>query len=259
MMANTLKTATYAGFIATVLTHAVFGKDVPASLAPDLSPLEAVPALARKVVDHGTHTATYTRIRPPVLSKRPVPPPQPEREPTSEEREAMERRKAKGYASLSITATVYVGPKQIVTALRWWDQKTGQQYRAYSNADFRYLSQIHDIETETHVYLWFPFVDSCEMADLPTDEPNSIPKGITFEPGVVEYLLETRAKDDASQARILDLLDHVHALYQLRLPELKADYIKRMKETAARDEALRKNPPVPPSTQTYWWFNSRKR
>jgi hypothetical protein len=54
-------------------------------------------------------------------------------------------------------------------------------------------------------------------------------------------------------------LDHVHALYQLRLPELKADYEKRMKEAAEREEELRKNPPVPADTQTYWWFNPRQR
>lgn len=259
MIANTLKTATYAGFFAIAFTHTVLGQDAVTGIAPDLKSLETAPVLNRKVVDHGTHTSTYTRIRPPVLAKRPVPPPEPQRELTSEERATMERLAAKEYASLSVTATVYVGAKQTVTALRWWDQTTGEQYRAYSNADFRYLSQIHDIETETHVYLWFPFVDSYELADLPQDEPNPIPKGITFEPGVVEYLLETRAKDDASQARTLDLLDHVHALYQLRLPELKADYEKRMKEAAEREEELRKNPPVPPSTQTYWWFNPRKR
>lgn len=255
MIANTLKTATYAGLFALTLTHAVLAQEVQ----PDLTPLDAAPVLARKVVDHGTHTATYTRIRPPVLAKRPIPPPQPERELTSQEREAMERREAKDYASLAITATVYLGAKQTVTALRWWDPKTGEQYRAYSNADFRYLTQIRDIETETHIYSWFPFVDSCELSELPPDEPNPIPKGITFEAGTVEYLLDTRAKADASQARTLDLLDHIHALYQISLPELKADYEKRMKEAAEREEELRKNPPVPPDTKTFWWPMPTKR
>jgi hypothetical protein len=258
-MANTLKTATYAGLFAVSLIPAAFGQDTDTGIATNLKPLESAPVLARKVVDHGTHTSTYTRIRPPVLAKRPVSPPEPQQELTSEAREAMERMAAKEYLSLSVTATVYVGTNQTVTALRWWDQDTGQQYQAYSNADFRHLTQIRDIETETHIYAWFPFVDSYELADMPAEEPNPIPAGITFEPGVVEYLLEKRAKADASQARTLDLLDHVHALYQISLPELKADYEKRMKEAAEREEELRKNPPVPRSTQTYWWFNPRKR
>lgn len=209
--------------------------------------------LGRKAVNMGDHTVTLVRVRPPQLPKA-APPPLPEPL-TAVQRERIEELEKKAHATLNITATVYLDGKQTITELRWRNEETGNlEYVAYSNADFRLLTQLHHLETETTVYSWFPFVSAYSLADW-SEEPNArfpIPAGLTFS-SEVEYFVDSRAKDVSGQETTLAGLDYLHAYYQLHYKELKAAYEKREAETAAREEELRKNPPKTPDATLRWW------
>lgn len=210
--------------------------------------------LGRKVVKTGDHTVTLVRVRPPQLPKAP---PAPLPEPlTAEQQSRIEQLEKKTHATLNITATVYLDGKQPITELRWRSEDTGNlEYVVYSNADFRYLTQLHNLETETTVYSWFPFVSAYSLADW-SEEPGArfpIPSGLTFSSTEVEYFVDSRAKDVAGQETTLEGLDYLHAYYQLHYKELRSAYEKREAENVAREEELRKNPPKTPDATVRWW------
>lgn len=197
--------------------------------------------LGRKTVQIKDYTVTLIRVRPPQLPKAPPAPlPQPL---TAEQQSRIEELEKKTHATLNITATVYLYGKQMITELRWRSEDTGNlEYVVYSNADFRYLTQLHNLETETTVYSWFPFVSAYSLADW-TEEPGArfpIPVGLTFSSTEAEYLVDSRAKDVSGQETTLAGLDYLHAYYQLNYKDLRSAYEKREAENAARKEELRK-------------------
>lgn len=212
--------------------------------------------VGRKVVALGDHTVTLIRVRPPALPKAP-PPPEP-RQPTEAEQAIADLRAKKGYVMLSVSATVYLGGKTPVTELRWRDDAGETEYVAYSNADFRYLSQVGQFETETAIYEWFPFISECDVSELPAGQKPPVPPDLSFEPEVTEYFLDARAKDAKDQEPILSGLDHLCAYYQINYSALKSGYEKREAENEARERELREHPPVKPDTvMRYWPINSR--
>ncbi len=91
---------------------------------------------------------------PPTPAPRPV---------TPEEQAVSDRMEEKVYAMLNVRATVYLGDKTPVTELRWRNEAGALEYVAFSNVDFRYLTQLSTLETETTVYSWFPFVDALRV------------------------------------------------------------------------------------------------
>lgn len=210
----------------------------------------------RKTVILDDHKVTLIRVRPPVLPKAP-PPPSP-RELTAEEQARADELATKDYATLNITATVYLGGKQTVSELRWRDETGALSFVAYSNADFRYLTQLLDLETETTVYSWFPFVDSCDLTNWPADQKYPLPLGLAFSTTEAEYFVDTRAKDSKGQTTTLAGLDYLHAYYRLHYAELKADFETREAENAERERLLRENPPKTPDATLHWWPMPKK-
>lgn len=209
---------------------------------------------ARKVVNLGDHTATFVRVRRPNLTKIIAPPPAPPRELTAEERARHEELEKKAYVSLGVTATVYLNGKQTVTELRWRNEETGNlEYVAYSNADFRYLTQLHHLESDTTVYSWFPFVSAYDLSEWPAEEKPAFPAGLSLSTSEVEYTVDQRALGRADQEATLAGLDYLHAYYQLHYAELKTAYEQRMTAEAERERELKENPPKPQNIVIRFW------
>jgi hypothetical protein len=207
--------------------------------------------VGRKVVTAVDHTVTLIRVRPPALPKAPPPPaPHPL---TAEDQSVSDLRAKKDYIMLNLTAIVYLGGKTPVTELRWRDDAGEKVYVAYSNADFRYLSQVDQFETETAIYEWFPFVSECDVSELPVGQKPPVPPDLAFEIGVTEYFLDARAKDVKDQEPILSGLDHLCAYYQINYTALKTGYENREAENEARERELREHPPKTPDATIRWW------
>lgn len=219
----------------------------------ELAPAIQFTELSRKVVQKDGHTLTLIRVRPPVLP----PPPQiePTREPTPEELADMLEAEQKRYVSLGVSVTVYLRDgKPPISELRWRDADGNLTYKAWSNVDFRYMTQLHHLETDEVVYSWFPFVDAWNLAELPDDHPNPIPADVTFPAaGPAEYLLDSRTVESETEKDVLAGLDYLHAYYQLNFPRLKEIHEKLWAENAAREKELRDNPPVRPDTDIHFW------
>jgi hypothetical protein len=161
---------------------------------------QPVTVLSRTVVEVPNGTVTYLRIRPPVLPSAP-PPPAPAAPLSPEQQAALERAEAKPYVTLALTATVYtrVDGSAAITELTWREGE--RSFRAFSNADWRLLRQLNDIETETHRFQYFPFVDAQPLAELPSAQQ---PAGLALFPAtpvpgaLPEYYLEGTEADAAA-------------------------------------------------------------
>jgi hypothetical protein len=207
--------------------------------------------VARKQVNAGDHTITLIRVRPPVLPK--ALPPQESRLPSAEDLATAERYAGKGHATLSVSATVYLGGPTPITEIRWRNETGDTEHHAWSNVDFRYLAQIPTLETETTVYIWFPFIESFDLKDRPTDQNSSTLAGLSFSPTEAEYFLDSRTKESKEHETTLAGLDHLHAYYKIHYPTLKADYEKRMAENAERERQQRENPPKTSDVTIHFW------
>lgn len=251
MTPDTLKMTALASLFAAVFASTTVGQNPPVDISPP-SALAKAPVLARRVVDLGDHTVTFVRVVPPVLPKVPPPPPP---QPMSEaDRARLEELESKTHAVLNITAAVYVNGSQVVTELRWRNEETGNlEYVAYSNADFRLLTQLPHLETETTVYAWFPFVSAYDLSDWPADETVPIPEGLNLSTTEVEYLVDERVTQNADHELTLAGLDYLHAYYQLHYTELKTAYEQRMAAEAERQRQLRENPPKPENVVIRFW------
>lgn len=217
-----------------------------------ISPTAVFSEISRKTVDLGDRRITYVRIRPPLfpsLSAKPAAAAVPIV--SAEAQVALDELGAKDFVDLGVGANVYYGENQRpVTELRWHDEQ-GLQYIAWSSADFRYLSQLRNFESSTTVYQWFPMVTPLEFVDPREKAP--VPDGLALRLTDVEYHVCFEAKDDASQEKVLDGLDLIHAYYQLHYKELKAAY-EELQARIAEDERLRiLNPPAPKDATIRFW------
>ena len=211
----------------------------------------SVTEVTRKVVTLGDHKITYIRIRPPSLPQLPpAPAPRPL---TTEEQATFDRMAEKAYAMLNLTVTVYLGGPQPISELRWRDETGEKSFRAWSNVDFRYLTQLLQFETQTTVFSWFPMVDEVALSEWPADQPSPVPSGLQFDPGVAEYFVDSQVAALKSEETTLAGLDYLHAFSQLHAAELKTDYERREADYVAREKALREHPPKTPDTVIHFW------
>jgi hypothetical protein len=207
--------------------------------------------VSRKIASGKDHKITLIRVRAPIFPKpkpAPVVPLKPEEQATAD------RLAQKNYVILNLTATVYLGTHP-VTEIRWRDETGATEYRAWSNADFRYLAVLLRIETETTVYDWQPLlmVEAYAPTDFPAGQKPPIPENLTFSTAHVEYVLDSSAPNMESEETILTGLDTLHAYYQLHYGELKTAYEKRLADARAEEIRLARNPPKTPDTTTYFW------
>lgn len=215
-----------------------------------------VSVLTRTVVEVPNGTVTYLRIRPPNLPPRPAPPqPAPDVPLSPKQQAALERYEAKTFAFLAVTATVYTRSDDsvAVTELTWRDE--ARSYRAWSNADFRLLSQINEIETATHRFQWFPFISTQALAGLTVSEQ---PVGLALFgqadlESVSEYYLEDGIEAATAAEASLDALDLLHARHHLHRDELAAELTQRETEAAERAEKAAAQAARPKNEKVYFW------
>jgi hypothetical protein len=241
----------FVGLAAFAATATYPQKSAAVTASEPIAPPVTYAEVSRKVVTFKDHSVTLIQVRPPSYPTLPPPPiPVP---PTAEEQAMAERYAKKGYANLNVSATVYLSGKTPVTEIRWRNETGEMEYRAWSNADFRYLTQLPGLETETTVYSWFPFVDSCDLKEWLGDHKYPIPAGLTFSITDTEYFIDIRTIELKDQEVTLAALDYLHAYYQINYAKLKADYEKREAENAERERQLRENPPKTPDVTLRFW------
>jgi len=213
--------------------------------------------ITRKEVTIGDHKMTLIEVRPPVLPKAPPPPAPPPL--TADQQATADRLAQKAYVSLSLTATVYIG-KSTVTELRWRDDAGTTEYRAWSNADFRYLAQLRQIETEATVYDLQPFLllQAYAPGDLPPGQKPPIPSGLNLSQTDADYVIDASTKDLAGQELTLAGLDCLHAYYKINYADLKAAYEKAQAASDAQEKQLRLHPPKTPDTTIRFWIPANK-
>lgn len=207
-----------------------------------------------KLAVNAAKAVTLVRIRPPQLSKSPPPPPPVPLSATLQQH--VDTLDVREHVVLNLTATVYLFGEQTITELRWRNEETGNlEYVAYSNADFRLLTQLHKLETETTVYSWFPFVSAYTLADWSEASAvrSALPAGLSFNSADVEFFVEAGVKDMAEHEATLAGLDYLHAYYQLHYAELRSAHEKQEAENAAREEELGQNPPITSDATLRWW------
>ncbi len=220
----------------------------PSLLAADALDGIPVTVLSRSTVTEGERTITYVRIRPPALPPRPVPAPAPAGEPSAADLAEWARLEAKPRITLAISATVHLRPP-VVTELRW--RSAGREWVAWSNVDFRLLSQLADWETEAAVYNWFAFMS--EVGPEDDERPAELGLAPASEQTPAEYVVEGTPAEVAAAEAELTPLDYLHAFHDVNRAELLAAQAAREAAAAeaARQAALA--PPKPKDQTIYFW------
>lgn len=219
--------------------------------------------LSRRVVETPEGRVTYIRVRPPVLP--PAPPPPPVREPSAAELEAELAYAAKDYVYLNVFATVYLDGSRVLSELRVRDEAGRDYFTAWSNVDFRQLTQLHYLESATAVYSWFPFVDVADLRIWPEGEPRPALPAIKFDPTTPDYVIALAPGQTAPSETdpVLAGLDFLHAYYALNAERLRSDFAALEQAQAAfeaAEVARRKAPPVRRDTVIHFWpVNSSSR
>lgn len=221
---------------------------------------QPVTVLSRTVVEVRNGTVTFLRIRPPLLPTRPAPPPPAPEAPLSPALQAaLERAEAKPCRTLALTATVYTRAdgSAYVTRLSWRDGDRG--FMAWSNADWRLLRQLNDVETETHRFLYFPFIDTQPLAELPPDQQ---PAGLAFFPAapapdaLPEYYLEGGADEATATEPVFAALDWLHAhvhLNRAALIQQLAELTRREAEAAEQARQAVAEAAKPRHEKVFFW------
>ena len=224
--------------LACAAAPAVFAQ----SSASPISPAPAGVELSRREETVYGRQFILIRALPPAASATPSfsaatasPPPAPA--PSYED----VRRAAKRHATFSVVATVYAG-SPVFTELRW--TAAGREWLAYSNVDFRALTQLPWIETDDTVYQWFPLVVTGDVESRPA------PSGLVFaDEGADYYVLAGRAEWQAAPEAFV-ALDWLHAYYEVHRARLDADLARRLAEQARRAA----EPPPPPKPRVVRYY-----
>lgn len=160
---------------------------------------------------------------------------------------------SKPYENLAISVTVYVSatPGQTVSELVWWHD--GRWFRAWSNADFRLLAQLSQLETADRVFGWFPFIGEIDVAAL---SPEELPAGRFLFDGsdpLPHYFVEGPLTEAETTSVTMDGLDHLHAYYQLHREPLTEAHARLVAHNAALAAERELNPPQPQDTVIHFW------
>lgn len=203
------------------------------------APISYVPLSSKKVEQQQT-SVTVTRVRPPMLPKiarivQPV-------APTAEELADAERLANKPYDATVFTVQVQIG-KHTLSELHW--QRDGVRYVAYSNVDFRLLTEPATYETEHLVVSWFPFVMPLALGDpgeLTEEMRLARAGGLELGSAIPDFVLVGEAAKLPHDDVTLLALDCVHAHFATNRADLESRFIAR-EELAAERERLRQEQP----------------
>jgi len=187
------------------------------------------------------------RVADPGLPDPPAPPPPK----TKEELEALRASpewqeliaKHKETKLILLSATV-VDAK--ATFLRWWHE--GEEFQAWSNVNFNYLSGFAEFEDEKTRYAFIMAV-----GDVRSDGDRRLAWLGTPPDLGVDYPAFTLVKGDAGDSEGLRLMESLHDLYENERETLVAAHEARLRARAEREAWLKANPPQPKDTVIQFW------
>lgn len=207
--------------------------------------------VARKEVELPDQRLTLIKIQPPILPKAPPPAPPPAL--TADEQAFAERRSKKTYGFVTFAVTVYIGPT-LISELRW--EKDGMKYLAFSNADFRLLTEPRDFEDEASVYAWFPFVYTEDLTATPATLAalmnQAAAEGLAPADKAIHFVPAGSARQLSVDDPALRALDSIHAFYQLNYTDLLQRYNARLADEVAK-ELVAALPKPKPEVRIYFW------
>jgi hypothetical protein len=208
--------------------------------------IEGVPVtvLSRTPVTEGGRVITYTRIRPPALPPKPVPPANPAVEPTAAELAESARLAAMQYGFFEASVTVHLRPP-IVSAFRWRTDE--REWLVWANVDARLLASVWQWENATTIYSWFPMIDEIGGED------DSRPANLGLSPGPAEYVFEASAAELAANETQFAALDTLLAYHDLHRAALAAAFTRREALTAEAERLAALPKPKPKDETIYFW------
>jgi len=132
------------------------------------------------------------------------------------------------------------------TFVRWYHD--GEEFQAWSNVNFNYLSGFAEFESDRKRYHFIMAVGDISTAkELELEWPGKPP-----ELGV-DYPAFTLVKGDETKGDALAMMIALHDLYENEQDKLVAAHEGRLRASAEREAWLRANPPQPKDTVIQFW------
>lgn len=189
--------------------------------------------LSRRVEVVDGKTIIVIRARPPARLPAPPPAPAVAAPPSAAERLEERRLAARKHASFTVVATVFAGPP-VLTELRW--NAAGREWLAFSNVDFRALTQLSSMEIGDTIWQWFPFVTDGDAESRPR------PPGLSFSGLEAEYVVYASRAEWEAAPEAFTALDWLISYYEDNRIALDTALAMRRAEAARRAA----EPPPPP-------------
>jgi hypothetical protein len=168
-------------------------------------------------------------------------------EPLPEQMKEWQTLADKKHVSLMLSATVY---NRAMTRISW--HHDSEEFVAFTNADFHYLSGIYSLETEDNCFMIFMGVGDANAQHNPYHD-EVLPSASVFSDESSEYAV---IRGDLEHSKAFDgieaLLDH----YDANLPELKIEYQQRRALSAAQKRYDAKHPNEPETLILNFWNTS---
>jgi hypothetical protein len=136
-----------------------------------------------------------------------------------------------------------------MTELSW--QHDGLNFRAYSNVDFRLLSNVPEVETADAVYSFFFVPDLADLTTATAEEKSAAK--LKFSPDHAQYVLVNPVTDLKPDDLTLPAIAALLTYYDRNQAGLLADYARREAASAASERQLRAHPPVTPDGTVFFW------
>lgn len=197
--------------------------------------------LSRRVEVVDGKTIIVIRARPPARLPAPPPAPAVSAPPSAAERLEQRRLAARKHASITVVATVFAGPPAL-TELRW--TAAGREWLAFSNVDFRALTQLSSLEIGDTVWQWFPFVTDGDAESRPR------PPGLSFSGLEAEYVVYASQAEWEAAPEAFTVLDWLMSYYEDNRIALDSALAIRRAEAARRAA----EPPPPPKPHVVRYY-----
>lgn len=237
----------------TIVGELADGTPAPPAPKPELPEVEIRETLVHQLADR---KITINRIKDPGL-----PDPRPKlpktTELTEEEIEAFRNspevqrwiEEASKVTHLFITGAVV---DHRATLIRW--RYDGTEYRAWSNANWLYLSGFGECQKGDRRFSTLLLAWNSSSEHLPEDSPYRIPEDLPETPGTYRVI-----QGDLTNAEAFEGITALHELYRSDFARLKEAYELREQRRKEREAELRANPPVPVDIVLHYWKVQPKR
>jgi hypothetical protein len=213
---------------------------------PEPSAVAAAPELARKVVDHGSHSVTYVRIAPPQFAETPSSEALRVGTPTLRQHAARGAESAKTYVQLWVVVYPATGTTPSLSELTWWENE--RRYQVWSTIDFGLLPWFGEMDTASHVFGWVP--GSAATAE---PMPRFRLEQLAASARASGFCFEGTPTERAQVSDTLTGLGLLHVGYRLREATLAAEHARRTAEAPATEAETPGTPTTPSDSTIRFW------